>query len=96
MIIISKSNDDKDFAKDRNENHPKGRDMPNFEIRQILMGDSEVFTNLTFIKLFTLPFESRPKNSIRPDDTTQNPSDTFLPNIPLPKVIIEKDFLAYK
>ena len=95
-IIISKSSDDKAFAKERNKNNPKGRDMPNFEIRYILMGDPEGFTNLTFIKQFTLPFESRPKNSIRADDTTQNPSDTFSPNIPLPKVIIKKNFLADK
>ena len=41
--------------------------MPYFEIRQILMGDPEVFTNLSFISISTLPFELRPNNSIKLD-----------------------------
>ena len=81
-IVISKFNEDKDFAKERNKNHAKGRDTPHFEIRQIMIGYPEVFTNTMFIKLCTLPFGLPPTNSIRPDDTRQNPSNTFLSNIP--------------
>lgn len=62
--MTSKFNDDKAFAKDGNKNHPRGRDMPHFEIRQIIMGDPEVFTNLDFIQIPTLPFELQPTNGI--------------------------------
>ena len=71
-------------------------DMPHFEIIQIMMGDPEVSTNLTFIKLCTLPFDLLPTNSIRPYDTTQNPPDTFSYNIPSQQVIISRNFLACK
>ena len=41
--------------------------MPHFEIRQIILGHHEVFTNLEFIQISTLPFELRPTNSIKLD-----------------------------
>ncbi|MDB4430361.1 hypothetical protein N9140_00205, partial [bacterium] len=63
-VVRSKINEDKAFDKERYKNHPKGRDMPHFEIRQIMMGDPEVFTDLDFIQVSTLPFELRPTNSI--------------------------------
>ena len=66
-IVTSKYNEDKAFAKDRKKHHPRGRDMPHFEIRQILLGHHEVFTNLDFIQISTLPFEMRPSNTIKLD-----------------------------
>ena len=65
--MSSKFNKDKAFAQQRKKNLPKGRDMPYFEIRQIIMGDMEVYTDLTFVDVSTLPFELRPANSIRLD-----------------------------
>ena len=50
-IVTSKYNEDKSFDKDRMKLHPKGRDMPHFEIRQILLGDPEVFTNMEFVEI---------------------------------------------
>ena len=95
-IVTSKFNEDKAFAKDRNKNHPKGRDMPHFEIRQILMGDPEVFTNLNFLKISTLPFELRPTNRIQIEDSTRNPPDTFSSNIPSQEVRTVKNFPDHK
>ena len=66
-IVSSKINKDKAMAKERTENHPRGRNIPHFEIRQILMGNPEVFTNLKFIEISTLPFELHPTNSIKLD-----------------------------
>ena len=43
--------------------------MPYFEIRQIMMGDPEVFTDLDFYSLSTLPFELRPTNTIHLDSS---------------------------
>ena len=31
--------------------------MPHFEIWQIILGHTEVFTNIEFIEILTLPFE---------------------------------------
>eukprot|EP00956_Cyclotella_meneghiniana_P028973 scaffold69032_cov51-Cyclotella_meneghiniana.AAC.1 len=45
-VVRSNINEDKAFDKKRYKNHPKGRDMAYFEIRQILMGDKEIITNL--------------------------------------------------
>ena len=55
--VTSKFNKDKAFDWERVKKHTKGCGMPYFEIRQIIMGDPEVFTNLTFVPLSTLPFE---------------------------------------
>ena len=66
-IVSSKFNEDKAFAQQRKKNLPKGREMPYFEIRQIIMGDMEVYTDLTFVDVSTLPFELRPANTIRLD-----------------------------
>lgn len=62
-IVTSKYNEEKAFDKTRFKTHPKGRDMPHFEIRQILLGIPEVLTNMDFIPLSTLPFELRPVNA---------------------------------
>ena len=49
-IVTSKINEDKAFKQERFKNHPKGRDMPYFEIRQILIGDAEFFTDFVSSK----------------------------------------------
>ena len=41
------------------------------EIRQIMFGDEEVFTNLEFVQICTLPFELRPTNSAKLDSKGQ-------------------------
>ena len=66
-VITSKVNEDKAFKNLRNKNHPKGRDMAHFEIRQILMGHPEVFTNIEFIQICTFPFDLRPTNTVSLD-----------------------------
>ena len=48
------------------------------------MGDPEVFTNLIFIQVPTLPFELRPTNSIKND--SQHPNDSFTSGIPMQKI----------
>ena len=58
-VVRSKINEDKAFSKNKMKNHPKGREMPHFEIRQILLGHEEVFTNLNFKEISTLMFELR-------------------------------------
>ena len=63
--MTSKFYEDKAFAKDKNKNHPKGRDMTNFEIRKILIGDLEVFTDLKFLQVSTLPLELHPIENIK-------------------------------
>ena len=63
--MTSKFYEDKAFAKDKNKNHPKGRDMTNFEIRKILIGDPEVFTDLKFLQVSTLPLELHPIENIK-------------------------------
>ena len=63
-IVRSKINEDKAYSKNRSKNHPKGRDVSHFEIRQIIFGHPEVFTNLQFLDISTLPFELRPTNKI--------------------------------
>ena len=76
--------------------HPKGRDMPHFEIRQILLGDPEVFTNMEFVEISTLPFKLRPSNCIKLDtignvivgnNVQEHPSDSFTyqPKFDVPK-----------
>ena len=49
------------------KNHPTGREMPHFEIRQILLGHEEVFTNFNFKEISTLMFELRATNRIELD-----------------------------
>ena len=66
-IVSSKINKDKAMARERTNNHPRGRGIPHFRICQILMGVPEVFTNLKFIEISTLPFELHPTNSIKLD-----------------------------
>ena len=95
-IVTSKYNEDKAFAKDRNKLHPRGRDMPHFEIRQILLGDPEVFTNMNFVQIPTLPFELRPTNSIKLDtqgnvinndiDEEEHPSDAYTSGAPMQQI----------
>ena len=50
------------------------------------MGDPEVFTNLTFIQVPTLPFELRPTNSIRNDTQRSHPEDAFNSGIPMQQI----------
>lgn len=45
--------------------------MPHFEIRQLLLGHEEVFTNLKFIDVSTLPYELRPSNRVELDNNGQ-------------------------
>ena len=74
-IVTSKYNKNKAFGTDRMKLHLKGRDMPHFEIRQIMLGDPGLFTNMEFIEISTLLFELRPSNSIILDtqgNVTQN------------------------
>ena len=63
-VVRSKINEDKAFSKERFKKNPKGRESPHFEIRQMVMGDEEVFTNMNHINISTLPFELRPTNRI--------------------------------
>ena len=56
-FVTSKFNKDKAFDQNIVKNHGKESNMPYFEVRQIIMGDPEVFTTLTFISLSTLSFE---------------------------------------
>ena len=58
-IMRSNINEKRAFPQDRMKRHPKGTDMPHFEIRQIVFGDHKVFTNLNFEQIATLPFELR-------------------------------------
>ena len=63
--------------------HHKGHDMSHFEIRQILLGHPEVFTNIEIIQISTLSFELRIKNKIKLDKSgnvigdSEHPPDTF-------------------
>ena len=92
-VVTSKYNEDKAFGKDRNKLHPRGCDMSHFEIRQILLGDPEVFTNMNFVQIPTLPFELRPTNNIKldtqgkvineGDNEEEHPSDTFTSGAPI-------------
>ena len=93
-IVSSNINEDKAFEKSRWKSHPKGRDYPYFQIRQILMGDSEVYTDLKHYPLSTLPFELCPTNSIklhsdgsvvRPDfeEDAVNHPDQYAAGIPM-------------
>ena len=54
-IVRSSINEQKAYEKNRKETHPRGCDMPHFEIRQLLMGHPEVFINIELIKISTLP-----------------------------------------
>ena len=60
-IVRSHINEQKAYKQDRRKNYPIGRDMPRFGIRQIILGHPEVFTNIKFIEISTLPFELRKK-----------------------------------
>ena len=64
-VVRSKINEDKYFARQRAKNHPKGREHPHLEIRQMMLGHEEVFTNLDFVEICTLPFELRKHNAIK-------------------------------
>ena len=66
-IVSSNINEDKAFQKLRFKNHPRGREYSYFEMRQIIMGDAEVYTDLEFLSLPTVPFELRPTNSVKLD-----------------------------
>ena len=50
-----KINEDKLHSKERLKNHPRGCEMPMLETRQVIFGDEEVFTNLEFVQICTLP-----------------------------------------
>ena len=100
-VIRSKINEDKAFSKERLKNHPKGRDYPHLEIRQIMMGDEEIFTNMTFIPLSTLPYELRPTNRIElnqngdvvnNDPHADHPEDSYRDKPPM-QVIRMDNFL---
>ena len=56
--------------------------MPHFEIRQILFGDSEVFTNLQFTHISTLPFELQPTNKIVLDSNGNVVDEDFEEDVP--------------
>ena len=103
-IVTSKINEDKAFDNDRQKNHPKGRDMPNLEIRQILMGHLEVFTNMEYVQISTMPFDLRPTNIVNLDkkgnvryhqDTNDNhninPIDNYSRDPPLQHIRILKN-----
>ena len=47
--IRSNINEQKAYKQDIRKYYPRGRDMPQFEIRQIILGYPEVFTNIEFI-----------------------------------------------
>lgn len=68
-IVRSKINEDAAFQRNRNKNHPRGRDWSHFEIRQLLLGIPEVTTNLDYIDVPTVPFELRSKNSVSLDSS---------------------------
>ena len=100
-VIRSKINEDKAFSKERLKNHPKGRDYPHFEIRQMMMGNEEIFTNMKFISISTLPYELRPTNRIElnqkgevvnNNNQNDNPEDSFR-NKPPMQVIRQDNFL---
>ena len=100
-IARSNINEQKAYEKNRKKKHPRGRDMPHFEIRQLLMGHPEVFTNIEFIRISTLPFELRPQNSICVDNIgnvstnyTHNhnhPPDAFNTELPMQRLRIQKN-----
>ena len=75
-VIRSKINEDKAFSKERMKNHPKGREFPHMEIRQMIMGDEEIFTNMIFITISTLPYELRPTNAIELTQTGEVHNNT--------------------
>ena len=105
-IVTSKYNEDKAFGKDRNKLHPRGRDMSHFEIRQILLGDPEVFTNMNFVQIPTLPFELRPTNNIKldtqgnvineGDNEEEHPSDTFTSGAPIQQIRTRSNLLVHQ
>ena len=67
--------------------------MSHFEIRQIIFGHPEVFTNLQFIDISTLPFELRPTNKIYMSikgeiaNLNDNTDDDAQSNLPLVQTI---------
>ena len=109
-IVSSKIKEDKAFEQHRYKNHPKGRDMPYFEIRQIILGDAEVFTDLCFVPLSTLPFELRPSNKVKIDskgkvvnpnpdydsEAAENISDSYESQIPMQKARIDAHLSIYQ
>ena len=109
-IVSSKINEDKAFEQRRYKNHPKGRDMPYFEIRQIILGDAEVFNDLCFVPLSTLPFELRPSNKVEIDskgkvinpnpdydaEAAENISDSYESEIPMQKARIQADLSVHQ
>ena len=85
--------------------HPKGRDISHFEIRQILLGDPEVFTNMEYVEISTLPFELRPSNCIKLDTTgnvivsnnvQEHPSDSFTCGTPIQLIRRRKNLPIYQ
>ena len=88
-IIRSKINEDKAFTKERFKNNPKGREFPHFEIRQGVMGHEEIFTNMIFVQISTLPFEFRPTNMIELNQdgeierNDEHPADAYVNNNPI-------------
>ena len=78
--------------------------MPHLEIRQILMGHPEVFTNMEYVQISTMPFDLRPKKLVNLDtkgnvrynqDTNNNcntnPIDNYSSDPPLQHICILKN-----
>ena len=63
-ISTSRINEEKTFKNQRDKHLPHGRDMPLLEMYQLMLGLSEVTTNLTFIQVPTLSFEVRVQHKI--------------------------------
>ena len=84
--------------------------MSYFEIRQIMLGDAEVFTDLFFVHLSTLPFELRPSNKVEIDskgkvvnpntdydvEAAENISDSYESQIPMQKARIDANLSVYQ
>ena len=100
-VVRSKINEDKAFTKERMKNHAKGREYPHFELRQMLMGDEEIFTNMIFISLSTLPYELRPTNRIElnqsgevvnNDPHADHPEDSYMEKPPMQVIRLDNFF----
>jgi predicted GIY-YIG superfamily endonuclease len=89
-IVSSKYNEDKAFAEGRQRSLPRGRELPFIEIMQLLLGHPEVYTNLDFGVICTLPFGLRPTNSIKLDTfgevVCENPPDAFACGAPMQRL----------
>ena len=79
-VNTSKINEEKHLENLRNKNHPRGRAISLMEMMQVILEYPEVYTNLVFENICTLPLELRPgiemiKKENGPDDHAQTVSD---------------------